>query len=159
MKKRLFAVVMMLTIAFTCIAPAALAADDTRLVQTERIDFEDGSYCIITIEEDTVMALASTGTNSGNKVYSYYDSDGNINWVAVLNGTFSYTSGVSSTCTNASCSVSIYENEWYTISKSASKSGNTAYATVVMGRKVLGIKVSEETAYLTLTCDSYGNLS
>lgn len=39
------------------------------------------------------------------------------------------------------------------------KSGNTATADLVMGRKFLGITVQKETLNMTLTCDANGNLS
>lgn len=116
--------------------------------------FEDGSYLTITLEE---YGSRASGTKSGSKKYAY-TYDGATAWQAVLSGTFTYT-GLSATCTSSSCSVTISDSAWYTISKSAGKSGNSATATVTMGRKVTGVTVDKYTANITLSCDANGNLS
>lgn len=117
--------------------------------------FEDGSYLVEKIVQSQMRA---SGTVSGSKEKTYHGSDGSAKWKAVLNGTFSYT-GSSATRTAASCSVTIYDSDWYTVSKSASKSGNTAYGYVTVGKKLLGVKVDEVSASLSLKCDENGNLS
>lgn len=117
--------------------------------------FEDGSYIIDTIE---ISGARASGSISGSKTRSYYDENGNLDWKAVLNGSFSYT-GSSATCTSSSVNVTVYDSSWYTVSKSASKSGNTANASVTMGRKVLGVTVEQKSISISLSCDKNGNLS
>ena len=98
------------------------------------------------------------GTKTGSKTYSDYDSSGNLRWSAKLTGSFTYN-GTVSTCTNASCTVTISNSAYYVISRSAYASGNTAYADVTIGCRVLGVTISSESYSITLTCDANGNLS
>lgn len=123
--------------------------------EQEIIRFEDGSYAVV--ETITSGARASGGI-SGSRPYTYYDSTGIAQWKVALNGSFTYN-GSSATCTSASCSVTIYNSEWYTISKNASKSGNTANGSFSIGRKVLGVTVETKDVTLKLSCDKNGNLS
>ena len=120
------------------------------------IYLEDGSYIVVTVEIES--ASRSSGTKSGRATYNYYDSNGARGWTAVLNGTFTYT-GSSATCTASNCNITIYDSAWYTVSKSASKSGNSATAAVTMGKKLLGVTVTRVPVDLILTCDANGNLS
>ena len=117
--------------------------------------FEDGSYMTIEIISADTRA---TNTKSGSKVANYYSEDGSLDWRATLSGSFTYT-GSSATCTSSSISVSISNSAWYTISKSASKSGASATGSVAMGKKLLGVTVSQIAKNLTLTCDRNGKLS
>lgn len=121
----------------------------------ETIYFEDGSYIVTTITE--AQSRAATG-KSGAKTSTYYGNDGTAHWKATLSGSFTYD-GSSATCTSSSCSVTIYNNSWYTLSKSASKSGNSAFGSATMGYKVLGITTNQVTRDISLTCDKDGNLS
>lgn len=123
--------------------------------QMETIYFEDGSY--MTVEVITKGTRAS-GSTSGSKPYTYYDSDGSAQWKATLSGSFSYIDS-SATCTSSSVDVTIYNSSWYVSSKSASKSGNTASASVTMGKKMAGVTVMTKTLSLSLSCDKNGNLS
>ena len=117
--------------------------------------FADGSYETESIYK---MQTRAGGTISGSKVKNYYDSKGTLCWQFVLNGSFSYT-GSSATCTSSTCSVSIYSQGWYVISKNASKSGNTASANATMGESSGGVLANQVSASLTLRCDKNGNLS
>ena len=117
--------------------------------------FEDGSYLLETVH--SVQGRAS-GTVSGDKTSVYYGSDGAAGWSVVVSGSFTYANGVA-ICRSSTCSVTIYDSSWYTISKYASKSGASAIANVTMGRKSLGITVDQLSATVTLTCDGDGNLS
>lgn len=116
---------------------------------------EDGSYIVETIY---ISQTRASGAKTGSKEAVYYDSNGSAEWKAVLTGTFSYT-GSTATCTASSCSVTIYNSNWYVVSKTASKSGNIASADVTMGKKLLGVTVTKVTDSITLTCDKNGNLS
>lgn len=123
--------------------------------ETDVIAFEDGSYFTVSIEE---IGTRASGTKTAAKTYTYHSDSGTAVWKAVLTGTFTYT-GSNSTCTASSCDVTIYDSDWHVISKSASKSGNSATASVTMGYRVLGITTSKKTASLRLSCDANGNLS
>lgn len=119
------------------------------------IYYADGSY--MTVEVDVCKTRAS-GNVTSSKKYTYYDDNNVSQWKAVLSGTFTYT-GSSATCTASSVDVTIYDSAWYVSSKYASKSGNTAEASVTMGHKVAGITITKVPVDLTLTCDANGNLS
>lgn len=128
----------------------SMAAENTQIIY-----LENGDYIMETLTES---GGRSTGEKTGHKNQVYYKRDGTAAWKAILTGTFTYD-GTSATCTNASISVTVYDSTWYTASKSASKSGNTATGTVTMGCRILGITTDKVTANLTLTCDKNGNLS
>lgn len=151
--KRIFWCVMACILAVSMLPFYSNAADCGG--ETVIATFEDGSYMT---ERILFAQTRAGGTVSGSKERNYYDSNGRLYWKAVLNGTFSYT-GTSATCTSASCDASSFCSEWYLISKSASRSGNTAYASVTMGERAGGITVSQEDVQLTLECDGNGNLS
>lgn len=148
--KRMISSVLFLAMLVLILPVNALAADTSDVIY-----FEDGSF--MTIEIETLGSRAA-GTVKGNKSYTYTASDGTTCWKATLSGTFTYT-GSSSTCTASSCSVTVYESDWSTSSKRATKSGNTAKASVTMVRKALGVTVDTKSASISLTCDANGNLS
>lgn len=140
-----------------CIIGALLPLECLAVEENEKIVyvFEDGSYLTESVYEYDTRA---SGTKSGSKEKTYYDSDGSAKWKAVLSGTFSYT-GTSATCTSASMNVTIYDSACCVVSKSATKSGNTATGNATVGEKVLGVTVSKIPVTLTLSCDANGNLS
>lgn len=116
---------------------------------------DDGSYFTVQVVSSGARA---SGSVTGSKRYTHYDSDGNSNWRVTLTGSFTYT-GSNATCTSSSVGVSIDDPSWYTISKSAGKSGNTATASVTMGEKQGGVTVTKVPVDLSLSCDKDGNLS
>lgn len=148
--KRIFSI-LLAAILMVSILPAAGSAAETM----ETIYYDDGSY--LTIEVIFSPARA-TWSVTGNKQYTYYNSSSVSQWKAVLTGTFTYT-GSSSSCTASSVNVTIYDSSWYVISKSASKSGNKATASVTMGEKADGVTIMRVPVSLALTCDANGNLS
>lgn len=119
------------------------------------IYFADGSYMVEAIE---VINMRASGSITGNKRYTYYDSDDVSQWRVTLTGKFTYT-GSSATCTSSSVDVAIYDSSWYISSKSASKSGNKATGNVKMGDRPVDVTLSIVPVNLTLTCDANGNLS
>lgn len=139
-----------------CVLSFPLHSYATNTIETPSVIYlDDGSYITITVSE---IETRASGTKTGKKTYTCTANSGTVCWDATLTGTFTYT-GSSATCTYSDCSVTIYENNWYTVSKSAAKSGNTATATVTMGRKVLGITIAKDTYNMVLSCDANGNLS
>lgn len=130
-------------------------AEAAQIVTTEIEYLPNGGY-IETVVTET--ANRAGGTKTGTKVKRFIDTDGKEEWVIQLQGTFSYN-GITATCTNAVCNVTVTASDWYVVSKTASKSGAVATANVTMGQKVLGITISKPSYVLTLTCDKNGNLS
>lgn len=146
---------LLILVAVLSFLPLGTANAEQNSEQKEIIPLEDGAYIEVTIES---VATIASGTVTKNKNYTYYTSDGSVEWKITLTGTFIYN-GTTSTCTASSCSVTIYNSNWYAVSKSTTKSGNTAYATVTMGLRYLGITVTKQTYNITLTCDKDGNVS
>ena len=110
------------------------------------------------VEAIEVFNMRASGSITGNKRYTYYDSDDVSQWRVTLTGKFTYT-GSSATCTSSSVDVAIYDSSWYISSKSASKSGNKATGNVKMGDRPVDVTLSIVPVNLTLTCDANGNLS
>lgn len=123
--------------------------------EREVVLFEDGSYMVVEIINSNIRA---SGSKTGSKQYTYYDSDDVSQWKVVLTGKFTYT-GSEATCISSSVSTTIYNSSWYTVSEYAYKSGNKANASVVMGYNLEGVTMSKVPVSLTLSCDADGNLS
>lgn len=149
--KRMISYLLVITLLIFVMPIHTYAATNEILV----MQFEDGSYMtdMLSIQEGR-----ASGTKTGTRTRSYYASDNTLLWQVVLTGKFSYT-GSSSSCTSSSVSANIYSSDWYTVSKSASKSGNTASANAVIGEKLLGVTVDKVNVSLTLSCNANGNLS
>ena len=154
MRHRFFSLLLACVLIFSAIPNVAFAAENSP--NTENIiTLEDGSYLEIIIISTDIRA---SHVKSGSKVLNHRSSEGELNWQAVLSASFTYT-GTTSTCTSASCSVTIYDGDWYQVSKSTSRSGNTATTQLTMGQKVLGVTISKPSYTITLSCDANGNLS
>lgn len=123
--KRIFSFIMVVAM-LICVIPVQSKASEKKL---KTIYFEDGSY--MTVEVIT-RGMRASGSVSGSKPYTYYGKKGNAQWKATLSGSFTYT-GSSATCIFSSVDVTVYDSSWYTISKSASRSGGKATASVTMG--------------------------
>jgi hypothetical protein len=120
--------------------------------------YDDGSYSVITITEYEQSAISSvTSTKPGSKSYTHYVS-GEAVWSYTINASFSYN-GSSSSCTSVSDSYSISNSSWHIDSHSCSRSGNTAYGSVTMKKKVLGITTDTVSRSLSLSCSASGTLS
>lgn len=131
----------------------AYASQDYEILDV--IEYEDGSYLEISIQS---LQTRASGSLTKTKNYTYHNGDGASAWKISLTGSFTYT-GTSATCTASSCNVTIYDSKWSIVSKSASKSGNTAYGTATLSRNLLGVSIDKKTCNLTLTCDKNGNVS
>ena len=151
--KRLFSAVIVLVLLIGLLPCNALAANQDDHI--EIIQFEDGGY----VEISTEMSPARVAnTVTGSRTYTYYDSNHEKSWAAKLTATFAYSGGWY-TCTTANCDVTIYDNQWYEISNTTTRSSNNAYAYLTMGRRVLGVTVERPEYTIRLTCDNNGNLS
>ena len=149
--RRIFSFALVLVVFITMLPMTVYAEDKNENV----VYFEDGSYLTIFMDKEYLRA---SGSQTGRKTYQYTDSDGDIAWKVVLNGTFAYT-GSSAQCMSSSVDVTIYISGWYVLSESAGKSGASATGDVTMGLKMLGITIKKVPLTMTLTCDANGNLS
>lgn len=147
--------IILLTVLILSLLPISTLATANESNIENIIHLEDGSYITIELES---MESRATNNRTGSKTYTHKASNGDINWKAVLRGTFVYT-GSSSTCITATCDVTITSTNWYEISKVVGRSGSSAICDLTMGRKLLGIKIDELSVDLLLTCDANGNLS
>ena len=152
--KRIFSIALIAVLLITLLPARTYAATITEASENI-IYLDDGSY--ITIELTWAESRAS-GTKSASKTHKFYNSDNVEQWRAVLRGSFTYT-GSSATCTASSCDITISNSDYYVVSKEASKSGNAALCTFVVGKKFLGITIDKDTVNMSITCDANGNLS
>lgn len=152
MKKRIVSLLSAVILLFMGMPSYAHAAEMKDATITK---FDDGSCLEIVITECNTRA---SGSKSGQKTISYKNSNGEVEWKAALSASFTYT-GSSATCTSANCTVTTYSNDWYVVSKSTTRSGNTATTQLTMGEKYLGVTISKPSYTITLSCDANGNLS
>ena len=151
--KRTIVMLLAVLVVMASLPLGALAAD-VQPASEERIDFEDGSYMVITVEPKQTRS----GTKTEYKYQTYYDANDVIQWRITLMGIFTYNYSTS-TCDHAEVSVTIYDSNWYVASRSAYTSGNKAAGTVVLGQRVLGVNIGESTYRLSLTCAPDGTMS
>ncbi|MCI8559763.1 MAG: hypothetical protein HFH03_01345 [Dorea sp.] len=120
--------------------------------------FDDGSYIIITIENDfQTMITPFSNTITKSKTVKYYS--GNVaKWYVKVTGSFTYGNG-SAKCTKSTISAGSYTKEWKILSKSATKSGPTASASAI-AKKYYNGKVTETIVKtVKLTCSPTGKFS
>lgn len=147
--------ILLVLVSIVLMVPATQASAQTNTADLDIIYLEDGGYIMVELNTNSNMARA---TVSKSKICTRYSDTDEMQWKITLSGSFTYD-GITASCTSSSCTVTIYKNDWYTDSKTSWKSANSAYATVVMARKLLGVTVARETIDLTLTCDRYGKVS
>lgn len=112
----------------------------------------DGSYFVVEIIQQSPLARSST--TSGSKTATHYNSQGTPIWKITVNGTFTYSSGISARATSASATVGIADGNAQFIEKNAYTSGASAYG---YGKvKYIGSTASKT---VVLSCDRYGKLS
>ena len=144
------------SVLFTVLMPINVYAETNSsscIINKYTIYLDDGSYYVTIISE-----VPSKSTKTGSKTTTHYGSSNNALWKVTVNGTFTYD-GSSATCTSASHSVTVYENNWYIHSQNSYKTSNKAIADVTMKKKYLGIVTSTKDVHLVLACDKNGNLS
>ena len=144
MKRFIALVIMALFIASFPVT--AFADEDT--YQNNVIYFEDGSYIVVTVVEKNTRAA---GEREGYKYFNYYDKNGVLGWRLQLMGYYEYD-GTTATCVSVA-SVFLPEDDAYVqVSKTNSKSGNTASCKLVVEKKLLGITTSKTTHTFNLSC-------
>lgn len=131
---------------------AAAAAPDT---SGEITWFDDGSYLVTVISGNGSRALGSV---TKTKTSTYHSSSGEALWVVAVTASFTYNNSVA-ICKSSSGDVTVYNDAWYELSCSASRSGNTATCNAELGKKFLGVTVTRVPHAVTITCDKDGNVS
>lgn len=151
--KKISALILTVLMLFT-IAPFNAFAGEEIVTDRSIEYFDDGSYIVTEITENSISAFAS-GTTTKSKNSYYYDDNNNAQWRVTITGTFNYT-GSSATCTKATTSYTIYNDAWKVTSAVPSKSGNRATGTFTVKKYVLGIPVKTVNKTLTITCSNTG---
>ncbi len=158
--KKIISILMFLCVIIT-IVPTAYAEDnvqyDSQDVITETEYLDDGSYIVTTIRQ-TPTARASTYTKYGEKVVELYNSSDELQWTYILTGTFQVTTGVSAVCTDSVFYVGINDSSWHLTDHNNSYSGNTAYGTATLKKKVLFITTTTYDIDASVSCDADGNI-
>ena len=169
MKKAIMCLCLAIT-TFLTLPIAHVSADSLTPEKTETHDSESIVYYIdgATIEISAPRIISpfqsdlTVGTRSSTTAEidaKYTNPSGTVEWKYTLHATFSYTYGVSSTCTSAWYTQNIYSGNWEFSNGAATKSGNRASGTGVYEQKLLFIVIKTYNINLVLTCDKYGVVS
>lgn len=118
--------------------------------------FSDGSKLTISAAKDEEESKGTTSTITRSKDATFTNSNNVIEWKYTLHATFTYTYGVSSSCTSTYYSQNIYGGNWTFSDGSATKSGNVAHGVGKYEQKFLFIVLNTVNVDLHLTCDIYG---
>lgn len=155
MSKRLFSLLAIALLVFSCTILSVFASEYPASKVTETVFLPDGSYIItiITEENTDTSAFAATQTKSGSKTNAAYSATGNFLYSITVHGTFSYD-GYSAKAESASYSYSCGSSAWSFLSGSAFCSGAAATATGTF-TSILATK----TLSVSLTCSANGSLS
>lgn len=116
----------------------------------ERVEYEDGSYAIVT----TIFSEGERSRVADKRIYTYYNPSGIKCFSYTLYATFSYD-GVSSSAQTVDYGIDVYRRGWDVVSHDEYTSGDTAYGEAVFS----GPNGEERTVELSLTCDADGNVS
>ncbi len=149
--KKLLSILLIATLIVGCCSLSASAQEPQDILLSRTVEILDnGDSVVVELYKNAIQPR--TGT-SGHRTYTYYNSSGAQIWSVTVNGTFSYTYGVSSTATGASAVVNIYDSRASFQSKNAWTSGNTAWASGTV--KYNGVQATRNAK---ISCDIYGNL-
>lgn len=117
----------------------------------DKVYFEDGSYLqITTIVENFQMRSSS---RNASKKFDYYTSDDRIAVSYMLTGSFEYD-GRTSSATDVTASVSIYQSGWSLKSHHEDCSGSSVYGTATFSGPS-----GDKTLSGSITCDKNGNIT
>lgn len=144
--KRVFSVAAALLLCLSLLMNTAAAFE---CPDSERVDYEDGSYAIIT----TSSTGTTRATTSDSKTYTYYNSSDQRCFAYTLYATFTYN-GVTSSADTVAGGASFYLHGWDIDSHSEWTSGSTAYGSAVFS----GPNGESRPVSLSLTCDKNGNV-
>ncbi len=149
--KKFITVLLVFIFITSCCSLSVLAAEPQDILLSRTVEtLDSGDFIIIELYENAMQPR--TG-KSGHKTATYRNSSGLAIWSVTVNGTFSYTYGVSSTATGASAVVEIFNSNASFVDKNAYTSGNTATATGTVTYNSV-----TTTRSVSISCDIYGNL-
>lgn len=114
--KKILSKLILIVVLFN-MAPLTAFASSSRANDNEIIYFDDGSYIVIELAQENAPVRT---TAQKSKSYTYYNSNNEASWKAVLTGTFTY-SGTTASCTFSNCDVTIYDDDWYVIQHCVNK--------------------------------------
>lgn len=149
-------ITMMTIVLILLVFPVHVLAESHDTQGTRVVCYDDGST--LTIEVTNCIMRGAVTPQTGQKTYTYRNSEGTAQWKAVLTGTFTCT-GSSATCTASSCDVTIFNANWRVASKTTAKNGNIARASLTMELRYLGVTTNSKSISMKLTCDGQGNFS
>lgn len=120
--------------------------------ETRTVEYlPDGSYFVTELTRENSLLRSSQG---GSKTSTYYNSNDVAIFAVTVHGSFTYSYGVSSSATSASCTVTTYSTSASFNSKDAWTSGKSAY-----GYGSVSYKGTNTGRTVSISRDSYGNLS
>ena len=156
-----FLICVLVVAMMVCVVPAVSAQDSAPTVVSETVEyFDDGSYIVTTVTEETAAGIARAGyTKTGSKTVTGYANDNTVAWSFTVTGTFVVNEGVVSACNTARYSHTIVNSAWSLQSGNAAKTGNQAVGSATFIRKLLGVTVETRNISCTVTCDKYGVIS
>ena len=153
MKKLLYFVICAILVFSTL--GISVASAKTATLQTEKVVFSDGSYCITTIEELSVSENnRGQATKTGTKTNYYYNANDELQFYVVVRGTFVYD-GTTATATDSHCGYSIVNTAWSFVTGRSSAAANRAIASCTFYETSLG----NVTLSVALYCSPTGVLS
>lgn len=156
--KKILATLIICAMILSIMQPTTTYAYETETT----VEYLENGDCIETIIitiTSTAETRASSVTKKGTKTTNYKNSDGDVLWSISVTGTFTYVSGSSCTCTAVSGSAVSNSSSWKVSTAKTSKSSNKATASTTATKYLAFLKVDSIERSVTLTCDTYGNLS
>lgn len=161
MKKRILCLCLLLSFLGSALPAYAAEGSQASGSQEEYEYFEDGSYCVTVIADESGVdsAARSVTTVTKSKTLTYYSSTGTALWYLKVTGTFTYGNG-SSSCNSSSMSAGVYSSDWSVSNKRVSRdeTSATASATFTLAATIVTPSVST-TKSVTLTCSATGEFS
>ena len=155
--KRVFTFILAAAMLIVLLSSTVAASEDLPIKGVRTIEYlENGDYIVTELSvnfSDGASPNSVTATKQGSKTATYYNSVGTRIWDVTVNGTFSYTNGISATATSASAIVNLYSTHASFVSKSAYTSGNTATAIGTVAYNSVSTTMS-----VSVSCDKYGNI-
>lgn len=126
-------------------------------VNTETIYLDNGDHIETTIV--TYPQTRSFSTKTGVKTTTYMNADDEPLWSVSVTATFSYDPGRSCLCNSVSGESKSYVSGWKVSEATTFRQLNTAMASATGTKYFIGIPMNSYEVSVTLTCDTYGNLS
>lgn len=149
--KKFVSVTLTLLLAISLFGINVLAVETEDILISRSVEvMENGDYIVTELYLDAVQPYAGT---SGHRTATWVNALGTNIWTITVNGTFTYTYGVSSKATSSSAVVEIFNNNATFVSKNAYTSDNTATATATVR-----YSASNSSLDISVSCDKYGNL-